>query len=115
MACWRILAVEDPLVGRLIHGILTRDGYTVVEAEPWRAFELLRDPEEKFAVLITNQPYLFLEFAGSIAVLYVAASPNPEWVARFPRCRALHKPFRPQELIELTRELLGSPCAAAAI
>lgn len=109
----RVLVVEDPLVRRLIHGILTRGGYTVVQAEPRLAFELLRDPAEKFALLITNQPYLFFDFAASIPVLYVAAAPEPAWIVRLPRCRALHKPFRPQELIELTRELVDSSRVAA--
>ena len=109
----RVLVVEDPLVRRLIHGILTRGGYTVVQAELWRAFELLSDPGEAFALLITNQPYLFLEFAGNISVLYVAAVPDAEWAAKLPRCRTLHKPFRPQELLELTGKLLGNAWAAA--
>lgn len=113
MKCRRVLVVEDPLVRRLIHGILTRAGYTVVQAEPWRAFELLRDPVETFALLITNQPYLFLDFTRNMPVLYVAATPDPEWVAILPNCRSLHKPFRPQELIGLTREMLSEACPAA--
>jgi DNA-binding response OmpR family regulator len=109
----RVLVVEDPLVRRLIHGILTRGGYTVEQAEPRRALELLRDPAQKFDLLITNVPQLFVEFASCLPVLYVAASPDAEWVATFARCRALHKPFHPLELVELTRELLENSHATA--
>ena len=96
-----------------MQGILTRGGYAVVEAEPWRAVELLRDPGEKFAVLITNQPYLFLDFAVSVPVLYIAATPDPEWTAKFAVCRALRKPFHPHELLDLTSQLLEKSEPAA--
>jgi CheY-like chemotaxis protein len=104
----RILVVEDPLVRRLIDGILTRGGYTVVEAEPRRALELLEDETGNIALLITNAPELFLDCAQEVALLYVASFPEPQWVERFSRCRTLHKPFPPQKLLVLTRELLES-------
>jgi hypothetical protein len=108
----RVIIVEDPLVRRLIEGILARDGIAVMHAEPRRALALLEEPND-FALLITNAPQLFADRGLDIALLYLAAYPDPHWLAKFPRCRALSKPFRSQELLELTRELLQTSRAAA--
>ena len=108
MGVQRILVVEDPLVRRLIDGILTRGGYTVVEAEPRRALELLQQGTEEIALLVTNTPGLFLDWAQQVALLYVAAFPEPQWAEKFPRCRVLPKPFAPQKLLALARELLNA-------
>lgn len=107
MGFGRILVVEDPLVRKLIYGILTRGGYTVVEAEPFHALELLRQEAVSVALLVTNRPDLFLDSARAVALIYVSAFPEPRWVERFPRCRTLPKPFSPQQLLLLTRELLN--------
>jgi len=103
----RILVVEDPLVRKLIDEILTRGGYAVVEAEPRPALDLLRDQTDKVALLVTNTPGAFLDYAQQVALLYVATFPEPRWAEKFPRCRGLPKPFSPQKLLLLTRELLN--------
>jgi CheY-like chemotaxis protein len=102
----QILVVEEPLVRRLIHGILTRDGYTVVEAEPGHALKLLADTGANIALLVTNTPELFVDYAGRLALLYVSMDPEDRWAKQFVRCRLLPKPFQPHKLVELTHELL---------
>ena len=102
----RILVVEDPLVRRLIDDILTRVGYTVVEADPEHARELLADKTEKIALLVTNTPERFADYAQAVPLLYVSAFPEPRTARQFPRCRALAKPFAPLTLLALARELL---------
>jgi hypothetical protein len=109
----RVLIVEDLLVRRLIEGILARGGIAAVHAEPRRALALLEEPND-FALLITNSPQWFAGHGTDIPLLYLAASPDPEWLAKFRRCRALNKPFHPQELLELTRELLQTRRVAAS-
>ena len=106
MSVKRVLVVEDPLVRRLIDGILTRGGYTVVEAEPRRALTLLQQATEEIGLLVTNTPELFLDSAQQVALLYVAAFPEQQWAEKFPRCRVLPKPFPPQKLLALAQELL---------
>jgi len=111
----RVLIVEDPLVRRLIEGILVRDGFAVKQAESQCALGLLDDPQHRFALLITNEPQLFADRGLDLPVLYVAASPDPQWLLKFPRCRALQKPFRPRQLLDLAHELVEASPAAAAI
>ena len=106
MSAKRILVVEDPLVRRLIDGILTRGGYTVVEAEPRRALQLLQQGTEEIGLLVTDTPELFLDSAQQVALLYVTAFPEQQWVEKFSRCRVLPKPFPPQKLLALAKELL---------
>jgi DNA-binding response OmpR family regulator len=101
----KVLVVEDPLVRRLIDGILTRAGYSVVEAEPGHARKILADRAENIALLVTNIPEFFLDYAGSVALLYVCTTLEEQWVTRFARYRCLAKPFLPHELVDLTREL----------
>ena len=107
MGLARILVVEDPLIRRLIDGILTRGGYAVVEAEPRRALELLQDETERFEVLVTNAPELFVDCGPKVALLYVTSFPEPQWAEKFARCRILPKPFPPHQLLGLTQELLA--------
>jgi DNA-binding response OmpR family regulator len=110
---WRVLVVEDPLVGRLVDGILTRGGFEVVQADPQGALELMQDPSEKFSLVVTNTPDLFLNRASEFALLYLAASPDPQWIVRCPRCRALAKPFHPKDLLALALELVGAGSVTA--
>ncbi len=103
---WRALVVEDPLVRKLIDGILTRGGFEVVQAEPQHALQLLAEQKDEFALVVTNAPQLFLSGPCSFALLYVAASPDPEWPRKCSRCRALRKPFHPNQLLTLALELV---------
>jgi len=98
--------VEDPLVRRLIGGILTRDGYTAVEAGPGHALKLLEDAGANIALLVTNTPELFADYAARLALLYVSSYPEDRWSKQFARCRVLSKPFLPHKLVALTHELL---------
>jgi DNA-binding response OmpR family regulator len=109
----RVLIAEDPLVRKLIAGILAREGIAATQAEPQRAPTLLDEPHHGFTLLITNAPYLFADRGLDVPLLYLAAAPDLQWLAKFPRSRALHKPFRPHELVAVVRELLEGGRAAA--
>lgn len=100
-----VLIVEDPTIRRFVGGILKREGYVVVEAELGKALRALRDEPGAVSLLITNGPAHFLEFAGTLPVLYVAASPDPALAGRFRCCRTLRKPFRPADLLLRVAEL----------
>jgi hypothetical protein len=95
-----------------MQGILVRGGYAVVPAEPQHALALLDEPGESFALIVTNTPGLFADHGLRIPLLYTAASPDLQWLEKFPHCRALAKPFHPQQLLDLARELLNSAHAA---
>ena len=100
-----IVVVEDPLVGRLVHSVLGRRGFHVQERSPETALDLLcAAPHPN--VVITNQPQLFVHLANMIGMIYMAACPD-DWVAAsFPRCRVLHKPFHPRDLLDAVEALL---------
>jgi len=99
------LVVEDPLVSNLVRAILRRRGYSVTLAEPSQALALLRGPEAFGGVLVTNSPALFREFADAIRLLYLSGAPDPRLEALFPNCRAVRKPFDPEELVRAVEEL----------
>jgi DNA-binding response OmpR family regulator len=103
----KILIVEDPLVGRMIDGIVSRDGYTAIQAEGKRATDLLNDETAEIGLLVTNNPAQFPPASRNVPLLYVAASPEPERAAMFAHCRTLTKPFRPRDLLALTHDLLA--------
>ena len=112
----RVLVVEDPLVRRLIDGILRRGGFEVIQAETQHALQLIDDQTQQFALVVTNMPQLFLNRPHNFALIYVAASPDPRWPEEYPRCRALAKPFQPAALLALARELVeGESGATAAV
>ena len=113
MGSGRVLVVEDPLVRRLIEGIFVRAGFAVTQAEPQRALALLDDTQRHFELLITNVPELFADRGFDLPVLYIAASPDPQWLLKFPLCRALQKPFHPRQLLDLAHELLVASRARA--
>jgi len=102
-----ILIVEDPLIQRLIGGILVRAGYRVVESEIAAAAALLRTARSQYRLLITNKPAEFLEFASAVPLLYVAACPDRELARRFARWAVMRKPFHPEQLLALAMELTG--------
>jgi DNA-binding response OmpR family regulator len=99
------LIVEDPMIRRFVGGILKREGYVVVEAELEEAMRTLRDAPGAVSLLITNAPASFFQFAETLPLIYVAASPDPVLAKRFRRCRTLRKPFRPGDLVACAAEL----------
>jgi CheY-like chemotaxis protein len=102
----QVLIVEDPLVRRLIGGILRRAGFNVIEAGILRAIEMLDGGSEDVALLVTNAPEHFLKWSQTLALVYVAASPDPWKAEKFRRCRMLHKPFHPEALADAANAVL---------
>jgi len=100
-----VLVVEDPAIRRFVGGILKRHGHLVVEAELEEAQRTLRHDEGAVALLITNVPTYFLEFAETVPLIYIAAFPDPALARRFRRCHMLHKPFNPSDLVANAAEL----------
>jgi hypothetical protein len=100
-----VLIVEDPLIQRFVGGILKREGRPVVEASVDGALRILGAGDPAVALLITNQPARFLEFAETLPLLYIAAFPDPALAERFHRCRMLRKPFPPMDLMACAAEL----------
>jgi len=89
----RILVTEDPFVSNFLRAILERHGHIVVIGDAAHMGSTLPD------VVITNRPETFLEFAASIHLLYIAATPDFHLASQFSTCHVLRKPFRNNELI----------------
>jgi len=104
----QVLIVEDPLVRRLIGGILKRSGFSVIEAGTVRAIEMLEGEKEEVALLVTNVPEHFLKWSQTVALVYVASFPDPSKAGKFRRCRMLPKPFHPQALTDAANAVLGT-------
>jgi DNA-binding response OmpR family regulator len=104
-----VLVVEDPVIQRFVSGILKREGCQVVEARAEESLRILRTGDRGVALLITNQPLNFLEFAEILPLIYVAAAPDSTLAVRFRHCRTLRKPFPPGELVACVDELLPIP------
>lgn len=100
----KVLVTEDPFVSSFLRAVLQRFGYEVVIADAERAVALVRRGAG-VDVVITNRPDLFLEFAQTVHLLYIAASPDMDLAAQFPDCRALRKPFRNDELLAAVDKL----------
>ncbi|HWD00244.1 MAG TPA: hypothetical protein VG456_25975 [Candidatus Sulfopaludibacter sp.] len=100
-----IVIVEDPFIRRYLRSILTRAGLRTMEAEECAAVDLVRSGEVRVAVLITNDPRAFREFAADCALIYTSSSPESTMVEGFERCRILQKPFHADELLKALREV----------
>jgi hypothetical protein len=100
-----ILIAEDPFVSSFLRTVLQRQGHKVVIAEARNAGELLRRRSIAPNVVITNRPEVFLEFAGSVHLLYLAAAPDARLASQFLNCRVLRKPFLNGDLLEAVEEL----------
>jgi hypothetical protein len=98
----RILIAEDPLITTFLRTILERHGHQVMTGEP------MRNRGMQPQLVITNRPEDFLPFAGTLPMLYIAASPDPAMALRFSNCRVLCKPFRNADLLEAVDELAQS-------
>jgi hypothetical protein len=106
--CAKILVAEDPFVSSFLRTILQRHGHAVVVGDAARVSDLLRRDSVAPAVVITNRPEAFVEFAGSIHLLYIAATPDFHLASQFSTCRVLSKPFRNDELLEAVDGLAHS-------
>jgi DNA-binding response OmpR family regulator len=102
-----IAIVEDAIVGRFLRLLLQRQGYRVIVSDAGEATDLLGASYCQVGLLITNRPEIFKQFGEQVAVLYLAAVPDPGLVRDFRRSRALAKPFVPEELLECVRELFA--------
>ena len=100
--------VEDPFVRVFLRTLLARYGYTALGVELERALDLLSSGELQPDVLITNTPGIFERFAAQVPLLYLSACPDPDLAARFQSCRALQKPFHPDQMLAAVEELAGS-------
>jgi hypothetical protein len=69
---------------------------------------MLRSSAHQVDLVITNSPRDFLAFAGSLPILYMAAAPDLELASRFLCCQVLRKPFHPDQLLALIKDLTGS-------
>jgi CheY-like chemotaxis protein len=101
----KILVAEDPFIATFLRTILQRHGHEVVTSEVNQASEFLRTGSLTADLLITNNPTAFLPFAGTIRILYIAASPDPILASQFNMCRTLRKPFRNEELLKTVAAL----------
>jgi hypothetical protein len=104
----RILVAEDPFVGSFLRTVLQRHGHKVVTGEAVYSSELVRQGRIAADVVITNDPEAFLPLAGTLPLLYIAASPDPELASKFAACRVLRKPFHNDELLEAVEDLAHS-------
>jgi hypothetical protein len=104
--CAPIVVVEDPMVSGLLRSVLQRKGYPVIQLGASDGVRLLRSADARVALLITNQPEAFTEFAGFVPLLYLAAFPDPAVASPFHISRMLRKPFRPEQLLNCVEQLL---------
>jgi len=101
----KILVSEDPFISSFLRTVLQRHGHQVAICEPRRASEYLRTGRMNAKIVITNTPEAFLDFAGTLPVLYIAACPDPALALQFSACRTLRKPFRNDDLLQAVEEL----------
>jgi hypothetical protein len=105
-SCDPIVVVEDPMVSGFLCSVLTRKGYPVIPLGPADGRKLLRSPDARIGLLITNQPAAFTEFAVRLPLLYVAAFPDPAVASPFLVSLMLRKPFLPEQLLSCVEQLL---------
>ena len=101
-----IILVEDPFIRSYLRFVLSRRGYSVVESDATRACEMANSNDG--ILVITNAPEPFLPCADKLALVYMAAAPDMELAARFPKCRVLRKPFAPDELVKAVEGLVSA-------
>jgi hypothetical protein len=103
-----ILVAEDPFISTFLRTVLQKHGHKVMTGDAVRASELLRQGSVAADIVITNQPEAFLEFAGMLPILYIAAAPDPDLASKFATCRVLRKPFRNDDLLAAVEQLADS-------
>jgi hypothetical protein len=103
-----LLIVEDAQISKLVKTLVEKRGYAAILASAAEAAKLLRAPEAKVGILLTNSPAAFLEFAGKTRLLYLTSAPDPLLAAAFRLCRVVRKPFVPSELVGAVGELMAA-------
>ncbi|HLK70228.1 MAG TPA: hypothetical protein VKU19_42655 [Bryobacteraceae bacterium] len=103
-----ILVIEDPFIQKYLHNVLSRRGYHVVRTDARRASAMLESSPEEVSLVITNSPRDFLAFAATVPMLYMAGAPDLELAAQFRCCRAMRKPFHPDELLQYVEDLTAT-------
>jgi hypothetical protein len=103
-----IVIVEDPFIQKYLRSVLARSGLRSIGSDARTAAGMLGLAVERVDLVITNSPRDFLAFAGTLPLLYVAGAPDPELASQFRRCRLLRKPFHPDQLVALVKDLAAS-------
>ena len=103
-----VAVVEDPFIGRYLRTLLGRHGFHTVDHDSSVMLKLMESGRLKPDVLITNTPGVFTEFADQLAVIYMAAAPDPEVVQPFRHSRILSKPFEAEDLLRAVSELTAA-------
>lgn len=103
-----IAVTEDPFIRKYLGDVLKRRGYRVVGSDATHTIEWIESGSETVDLVITNTPADFEPVADKVAVLYIAAVPDPEIGLRFSAFRALKKPFQPDQLLAAVKELAGT-------
>ena len=101
-----IILVEDPFIRSYLRFVLQRRGFSVVESDAIHACEMANSNDG--VLVITNAPEPFLPCADKLALVYIAAAPDMELAARFPRCRVVRKPFPPEALVKAVEGLASA-------
>jgi hypothetical protein len=104
----KILVAEDPFVSTFLRTVLQKHGHKVMTGDAVRTSELLRQGSVAADMVITNRPEVFLEFAGRVPMLYIAAAPDQDLASKFAICRVLCKPFRNDDLLAAVEQLADS-------
>ena len=102
------MVVEDPFIQKYLRTVLTRQGYRVVGADARTAIGMLGSALDSVDLVITNSPRDFMAFAKTVPLLYIAGAPDLDLASCFARSRVLRKPFHPDQLLELVKDLTGS-------
>ena len=87
-------------MGRFLHSVLRLRGHNAVSVPARAALDFMVSSRPDVSLVITNAPGIFLQFADSLALIYIAACPDHAMASRFRKCRVLQKPFHPAQLLE---------------
>lgn len=102
-----IAVVENNSIGRLAAVILQQHGFSPTVLGVAEAAGIIRARKQDIAALVTNSPWLFLEFSADLPLVYLSSTPMPDMEAAFRACRIVQKPFKPVDLVKAVRELIG--------
>lgn len=103
-----IAVTEDPFIRKLLGDLLKKRGYRVVGSDAVDTINWIESGAETVDLVITNTPNRFEAVADKVAVLYLAAAPDPKAGSRFSAFRALRKPFQPEHLLAAVNDLYGA-------